>query len=84
MKSPEENIHTRQILDFLQRENIVYNGEKVSLSPLAGDGSSRRFFRIKTEAAGSFCGVLPGPENAKKGGYTPRKAASIIPGGRFA
>ena len=24
------------------------------------------------------------PENAKKGGYTPRKEASIIPGGRFA
>jgi hypothetical protein len=24
------------------------------------------------------------PENAKKGGYTPRKEASIVPGGRFA
>jgi aminoglycoside/choline kinase family phosphotransferase len=77
MKSPEENIHTRQILDFLQKENIVYNGEKVSLSPLAGDGSSRRFFRIKTEVAGSFCGVLPGPENAKKGMAEARAAFHI-------
>ena len=33
---------------------------------LSGDGSSRMFFKIKTEST-SYCGVLPASENTQKG-----------------
>ena len=67
MSNSNKNNHTQQILNFLSKEGFVDNSEKVILTPLAGDGSSRVFFNIKTGNNASFCGVLPDNENAKKG-----------------
>ncbi len=67
MTHSDKNNQQQQILDFLHKEGFVADIEKVSLAPLAGDGSSRMFFKIKTGMNGIFCGVLPGNENVKKG-----------------
>jgi aminoglycoside/choline kinase family phosphotransferase len=77
MSKPNINIPTQQILDFLHKEGLVANSEKVLLTPLPGDGSSRLFFKIKTGDAASFCGVLPGNANAPKGMAEARAAFNI-------
>jgi aminoglycoside/choline kinase family phosphotransferase len=61
------NNSTQQIINFLYKEGFAETGKKVMLTPLSGDGSSRLFFKIKTGADESFCGVLPGNENPQKG-----------------
>ncbi|MDX2433477.1 MAG: hypothetical protein QNK14_02565 [Desulfobacterales bacterium] len=58
--------HTQQILHFLQKEGFAEDTDKVRIAPLSGDGSSRFFFKIKTESI-SYCGVLPDKENTQKG-----------------
>jgi len=58
--------HTQQILHFLQKEGFAEDTDKVRIAPLSGDGSSRLFFKIKTETT-SYCGVLPDKENTQKG-----------------
>lgn len=67
MSHSSDQNHKQQILDFLHKEDFVDSTKKVTLSPLSGDGSSRLFFKITLEAKTTFCGVLPGNENAKKG-----------------
>ena len=67
MSNSEKNNRTQQILNFLQKEGFVDTSEKITLTPLSGDGSSRLFYKIRTGAAASFCGVLPGNENAQQG-----------------
>ena len=67
MSNSEKNNRTQQILNFLQKEGFVDTSEKILLTPLSGDGSSRLFYKIRTGAAASFCGVLPGNENAQQG-----------------
>jgi len=66
MSTSNENNHTQQILNFLQKEGFAENTAKVRLTPLSGDGSSRIFFKIKAENT-SYCGVLPAKENTQKG-----------------
>jgi len=61
------NNHTRQIKNFLHKEGFIGNSDEVKLTPLAGDGSSRLFFKIKTGVDATYCGVLPGNKNPKKG-----------------
>ncbi|KPJ99215.1 MAG: hypothetical protein AMJ60_05725 [Desulfobacterales bacterium SG8_35] len=51
----------------MRHEGFVGNSENLALTPLAGDGSSRMFFKITTGENGSFCGVMPANENTKKG-----------------
>ncbi len=77
MNIPTENNQIRQIIDFLRREEIIYNSNKVSLTPLSGDGSCRLFFKIRTEAGGSFCGVLPNAAAPQKGMAEARAAFHI-------
>jgi aminoglycoside/choline kinase family phosphotransferase len=67
MSNSNKNNNTQQIINFLRKEGIAKTGREVTLVPLSGDGSSRLFFKIKTGADGSYCGVLPGNENAQKG-----------------
>jgi len=67
MNRADPKNNTQQILSFLQKEGFVDTAEKVTQIPLSGDGSSRLFFRIIIEGAGSFCGVLPADENQTKG-----------------
>jgi aminoglycoside/choline kinase family phosphotransferase len=67
MTTSNKNDHTQQIRNFLHKEGLVANSENVLLTPLSGDGSSRLFYKIRTGDAASFCGVLPGNGNAKKG-----------------
>ena len=76
MKISNENNHTQQILNFLQNEGFTDNIDKVRFSPLSGDGSSRLFFKIKTDTA-SYCGVLPANNNKKKGLAEARAAFNI-------
>ncbi len=59
MTDTQQNSQARQILAFLQREGFVAPDEKTSLAPLAGDGSDRIFYRIRTAGAGSYCAVMP-------------------------
>lgn len=66
MTEPNRNNQTQQILNFLHKEGFVDNTAKVKLTPLSGDGSSRMFFKIKTEST-SYRGVLPASENTQKG-----------------
>ena len=66
MSDPNQNNNKRQVLHFLQKKGFAVNIDKVRLTPLSGDGSSRLFFNIKTETA-SFCGVLPAKDNTQKG-----------------
>ena len=66
MNSSNKNNNTQQILNFLQKEGFAENTDKIRLTPLSGDGSSRMFFNIKTETT-SYCGVLPANENTQKG-----------------
>jgi len=66
MNFSNENNHTQQILSFLKKEGFTDNIDKVRFSPLSGDGSSRLFFKIKTDTE-AYCGVLPANENKKKG-----------------
>jgi N-acetylmuramate 1-kinase len=61
------NNHKQQILKFLQTQDLIADTNETNLVPLAGDGSSRLFFKITTNGAESFCGVLPANENPKKG-----------------
>ena len=61
------NNNEQLIIGFLQKQGITGRREEISLRPLSGDGSSRLFFKINTDAGASFCGVLPGCENLKKG-----------------
>ena len=61
-----KNNQIQQIPQFLQKEGFADNTAKVRLSPLSGDGSSRSFFKIKTENT-SYCGVLPAYEDIQKG-----------------
>lgn len=67
MSSSKINNHWQQILKFLQTQDLIADADKTSLAPLAGDGSSRLFFKIITDGTGSFCGVLPANEDPKKG-----------------
>jgi aminoglycoside/choline kinase family phosphotransferase len=67
MNSPNKNNYTQYIFNFLQKEYLVDKTEKISLTSLSGDGSSRLFFKIKIADTGSFCGVLPANENPAKG-----------------
>jgi aminoglycoside/choline kinase family phosphotransferase len=67
MNDSNKNNHTQQILNFLHKEGLVDNSENVTFTPLSGDGSSRMFFKVKTTATASFCGVLPGCQNVQKG-----------------
>ncbi len=67
MSNANKNNHTQQILNFLQKEGFVDKSENVILTPFSGDGSSRLFFKINTGSTTTFCGVLPGKDNAKKG-----------------
>jgi len=67
MNDSNKSNHTQQILNFLQKKGFIDTSEKVRLIPLAGDGSNRLFFKIRTGTAASFCGVLPGNENVEKG-----------------
>jgi len=67
MTDPSQNNHTQQIQSFLQQEGFVDASDKVRLTPLSGDGSSRLFYRITAGAETTYCGVLPGSENARKG-----------------
>lgn len=62
-----KNNPTQQILDFLLKDGFADSREKVKLMPLSGDGSSRHFFKIETGANETYCGVLPGNEDTKKG-----------------
>jgi len=66
MDNSNKNSHKQHILHFLQKEGFAENTDKILLTPLSGDGSSRLFFNIKTETT-SYCGVLPANENIKKG-----------------
>jgi aminoglycoside/choline kinase family phosphotransferase len=66
MTNLDENNITANILHFLQKERFAESNEKVTLIPLSGDGSSRLFFKIKTETT-TCCGVLPSNENTQKG-----------------
>jgi aminoglycoside/choline kinase family phosphotransferase len=67
MINSNKNNYTQLVLNSLQKNGIVDKSEKVTLTPLTGDGSSRLFFKIRTGAAVSFCGVLPAIENTKQG-----------------
>lgn len=67
MNNSPNNNHRQQIARFLQREGFADNMEQVGLKPLAGDGSSRLFFKIIIADDGSYCGVLPANENPEKG-----------------
>lgn len=67
MADLDNDTQTQQIRNFLRQKDFVDPSAEIILTPIAGDGSSRRFFKIETESAGSFCGVLPAPGNAKKG-----------------
>jgi aminoglycoside/choline kinase family phosphotransferase len=67
MTNTDKKNHTRQIQNFLRKEGFIDNSKEFTLSPIAGDGSSRLFYKIKTGATASFCGVLPDNENATKG-----------------
>jgi aminoglycoside/choline kinase family phosphotransferase len=67
MNNSPNNNHKHQISHFLQREGFVDNMEQIGLTPLAGDGSSRLFFKIIIADAGSYCGVLPANEKPEKG-----------------
>ena len=66
MSDSNQNNNKRQVLHFLQKKGLAENIDKVRLTPLSGDGSSRLFFNIKTETA-SFCGVLPAKDNTQEG-----------------
>ncbi|MGB5884254.1 MAG: phosphotransferase [Desulfobulbales bacterium] len=77
MNNSSKDNHTHQILNFLSKEGLVDTQEKVILTPLSGDGSSRIFFKIKTGNTASFCGVLPDNENAKKGRAEAQAAFNI-------
>src|SRR5210317_1562644 len=77
MNNSSKDNHTHQILNFLSKEGLVDTQEKVILTPLSGDGSSRLFFKIKTGNTASFCGVLPDNENAKKGRAEAQAAFNI-------
>ena len=77
MSTPNKNNYTQQIRNFLHKEGIVANSEHIQLTPLSGDGSSRLFYRIKTGDAASFCGVLPGNGDARKGMAEARAAFNI-------
>ena len=72
-----KNSQSHQIRNFLRQERFIGNGEGIRLTPLAGDGSSRLFYKIKTDANASFCGVLPDNENAAKGMAEARAAFNI-------
>lgn len=76
MQNLNKNSHTQQILNFLHSNGFADDLGKVTLSPLSGDGSSRLFFKIRTDVA-AFCGVLPGMENAPKGLAEARAAFNI-------
>ena len=67
MSNSNNKNQKQQILDFLHKEGFADSSEEVTLSPLSGDGSSRLFFKITIEAKTTYCGVLPGNENTKKG-----------------
>lgn len=67
MTSLNINNHQQQILKFLQKQDIISDTDKISLTSHTGDGSSRLFFKIITDEIASFCGVLPAIENSKKG-----------------
>jgi aminoglycoside/choline kinase family phosphotransferase len=77
MTTSKKNHHTQQILNFLHKEGFVDTGDKITLTPQSGDGSSRLFYKIRTEAAATFCGVLPGNENVQKGMAEARAAFNI-------
>ncbi|MGB6972805.1 MAG: phosphotransferase [Desulfobulbales bacterium] len=77
MNNSSKDNHTHQILNFLSKEGLVDTQEKVILTPLSGDVSSRIFFKIKTGNTASFCGVLPDNENAKKGRAEAQAAFNI-------
>jgi len=62
----QEN-HRQQVINFLLKKGFADTGTEVSLTPLCGDGSSRLFFKINISPDKSFCGVLPGNENFRKG-----------------
>jgi aminoglycoside/choline kinase family phosphotransferase len=76
MKILNKSNHTAYILNFLQKEGFAENAAKVRLTPLSGDGSSRMFFKIKTEST-SYCGVFPAKEDTQKGLAEARAAVNI-------
>jgi N-acetylmuramate 1-kinase len=67
MSGSKINNHKQQILKFLHTQDIIGDTDKISLTPLSGDGSSRLFFKIIPAGTESFCGVLPANENHQKG-----------------
>jgi aminoglycoside/choline kinase family phosphotransferase len=77
MASVTENFEGQQIITFLRREGIVAPGDKTTLSPLAGDGSSRIFYRIRTAGDRSYCGVLPN-STKRPDAMAEARAASFI------
>ncbi|MBW2466562.1 MAG: phosphotransferase [Deltaproteobacteria bacterium] len=66
MNNQGENNINRQIGHFLQKEELAGRTEKITISSLSGDGSTRLFFMIKTENT-SYCGVYPAHHDNKKG-----------------
>jgi aminoglycoside/choline kinase family phosphotransferase len=67
MNNPIKNSHKQQIERFLNKEGLMDNGSEITITPFAGDGSSRLFFRILTGDNDSYCGVLPGNDTSGKG-----------------
>ena len=61
-----ENKQSQSILAFLEHEELVADYEKTTVTPLSGDGSSRLFFDITTEASSYFC-ILPKTADGAKG-----------------
>lgn len=72
-----QNSRARQILAFLQREGFIAPDDKTTMAPFPGDGSDRTFYRIRTAAAGSYCGVLPGSSKRPDAMAEARAAAFI-------
>ena len=66
MSAPDQDNHPRQILQFLQKEGLTGKNDRITVTPLSGDGSTRLFFIITTETT-SYCTVLPATENPTQG-----------------
>lgn len=77
MSKANLHCHEQQIITFLHKEGFADDITKVSLKAVAGDGSSRLFFKIKTDQTNSYCGVLPGKTSSKKGLTEARAAFKI-------
>ena len=54
----DNNVQFEHIASFLLKEGLAGDADNIRLTPLSGDGSSRRFYNVRTESA-SFCAVLP-------------------------